>query len=182
MYAYVVISVIKNNILFYVPTIMSITATKTISPKSSSNERSSLIGANHRHHHHHHPPTICNAEHFVNERYPKTCLEDIPSIVLEYPPPKIGVKPTRSHHSLRFRTQPVTLTEINETEEDNKTDNDTQQESQTSVLGEFQRLEHLALWENVRRTARKRLPSKNYLERQRLRAMREEPSETDGNQ
>ncbi|CAF2557269.1 unnamed protein product [Rotaria sp. Silwood2] len=156
---------------------MSITTTTTISSKSPSNERSSLINANH----HHQNSTPFHTTHFVNERYPKTCLEDIPSIILEYPPPKIGNQLTRSHHSLRFRTQPVTLAEINEADEENKNDNDNQQqESQTPTLGDFQRLEHLALWENVRRSARKKLPTKNYLERQRLKAMREEPSETDG--
>ncbi|CAF1065217.1 unnamed protein product [Rotaria sp. Silwood1] len=156
---------------------MSITTTTTISTKSSSNEQSSVIGANH-----HQNSTRFHTAHFVNERYPKTCLEDIPSIILEYPPPKLGNQLTRSHHSLRFRTQPVTLSEINETDEENKNDNDNQQqqESQTPTLGDFQRLEHLALWENTRRSARKKLPTKNYLERQRLKAMREEPSETDG--
>ncbi|CAF4015840.1 unnamed protein product, partial [Rotaria sordida] len=62
----------------------------------------------------------------------------------------------------------------------NDNDNQQQQQSQTSTLGDYQRLEHLGLLENVRRSARKRLPTKNYLERQRLKAMREEPSETDG--
>lgn len=169
---------------------MSITGTKTLRPKSVTNERSSLTDAHHHRHHHHHyqqqlqqqqPATTPNTEHFVNERYPKTCFEDIPSVILEYPPPKVGAQLTRSHHSLRFRTQPVTLTEINETEEENKIDNDShQQDSQSSTLSDFQRLEHLALWESVRRSARKKLPTKNYLERQRLKAMREEPSETDG--
>jgi hypothetical protein len=93
----------------------------------------------------------------------------------------LNPQPTRSHHSLRFRTQPVTLQEINETEEENKTENVDQQESRAKTLVDFQRLEHLALSENIRRTTRKKAPLKNYLERQRLKATREEPSETDGN-
>lgn len=146
----------------------SSTASTTTTADSSSNDSSSNL---------HHQ------QHFVNERYPKTCLEDIPSIILEYPPRKFGNTSTRSRHSLRFRTQPVTLTEINETDEESKTENTDhhQQESQTRLLEDFQRLDHLTLSENIRRTARKKIPTKNYLERQRLKAMREEPSETDGN-
>ena len=137
---------------------------------ASSNEKSSSMNLHH-------------TSHFVNERYPKTCLESIPSIILEYPPRKSGLQSTRSRHSLRFRTQPVTLAEINERDEENKTDNtnNTEQESQTSEETNFQRLEHLALSENIRRAARKKNPSKNLLERQRLKAMREEVNETDGN-
>jgi hypothetical protein len=134
---------------------MSTTATTKTTMTSSSNDRLP--------NHHQSSPSF-STEHFVNERYPKTCLEDIPSIMLEYPPPKVGIHSTRSRRSLHFHTQPVTLTEINETAEEN-----------------FQRFEHLALSENIRRSVRKKLPTKNYLERQRLKAMREELSETDGN-
>ncbi len=146
------------------------TASATPTSNSSSKDRLSHTGANHPH-----------SQHFVNERYPKTCLEDIPSIMLEYPPRKFGQQSSRSRHSLRCRTQPVTLTEINETDEENKTENNKQQESETTLSSDFQRLEHLALSEHIRRTARKKVPLRNYLERQRLKAMREEPNETDGN-
>ena len=91
---------------------MSITTGATITSNSPINNRSSSTSANHRHR-----LTSFNTERFVNERYPKTCLEDIPSVVLEYPPSKCGVQKTRSRHSLRSRTQPATLTEISETEE-----------------------------------------------------------------
>lgn len=125
--------------------------------------------------------SLHQTQHFVNERYPKTCLEDIPSIILEYPPRKVGHQPTRSRHSLRFRTQPVTLTEIHEHDDENKTDNSTEQQTQASSDDNFQRLAHLALSESIRRSARKKNPSRNLLERQRLKAMREESNETDGN-
>jgi hypothetical protein len=152
---------------------MSITTTATTSSttvptNSSSNDKLSSSSVHH-------------SQHFINERYPKTCLEDIPSIILEYPPRLFGGQPTRSRHSLRFRTQPVTLTEINEHDEENKTETDQEQESQTTNHVDFQRLEHLALSEYIRRTARKKTPSKNFLERQRLKAMREDSNETDGN-
>jgi hypothetical protein len=149
---------------------MSTTATTKTTITSSSNDRLP--------NHHQSSPSF-STEHFVNERYPKTCLEDIPSIMLEYPPPKVGIHSTRSRRSLHFHTQPVTLTEINETEEENKNDN--QQDPQPKTEENFQRFEHLALSENIRRSVRKKLPTKNYLERQRLKAMREELSETDGN-
>ena len=123
-------------------------------------------------------PTHCRQ--FINERYPKTCLEDIPSVILEYPPRKLAEnQSTRSRNSLRFRTQPVTLTEINETDEENKNDNN--DTARTNNQNDFQRLEHLALSESIRRSARKKVPLKNYLERQRLKAMREEANETEGN-
>ena len=145
------------------------TASSTTVPSNSSpDNKLSSTGAHH-------------SQHFVNERYPKTCLEDIPSIILEYPPRLFGGQPTRSRHSLRFRTQPVTLTEINEHDEENKTENDQEQESQSTNHLDFQRLEHLALSEYIRRTARKKNPSKNLLERQRLKAMKEDSNETDGN-
>jgi hypothetical protein len=160
--------------IFCYKIIMSMTTATTTTPSTSSNDRLPFTGANQHQH-----------EHFINERYPKTCLEDIPSVVLKYPPRKFGIQSTRSRHSIRFRTQPVTLTEINETDEENKNENNNnnnpEQVSQTTIIGDFQRLEHLALSENIRRTARKKIPLKNYVERQRLKAMREEPSETDGN-
>lgn len=148
---------------------MSITTT-TANQTTSSNDQ--LLFTNT---HQHQPSTS-----FVNERYPKTCFDAIPSVILEYPPPKVGIHTTRSRRSLHFHTQPVTLTEINETEEENKNDNN-QQESQTKTLEDFQRLEHLTWSENRRRSARKKLPTKNYLERQRLKAMREEHTESDRN-
>ena len=144
---------------------MSIPSTPTASSLSTtsspSNDKSSSTSLHH-------------SQHFVNERYPKTCLEN--------PSRKLGVQSTRSRHSLRFRTQPVTLTEIHEHDDENKTDNNTnEQGSQASSDGDFQRLAHLALSENIRRSARKKYPSRNLLERQRLKAMREESNETDGN-
>lgn len=164
-----------SNIIVSCPvgTRMSIPSTPTASSLSTtsspSNDKSSSTSLHH-------------SQHFVNERYPKTCLEDIPSIILEYPSRKLGVQSTRSRHSLRFRTQPVTLTEIHEHDDENKTDNNTnEQGSQASSDGDFQRLAHLALSENIRRSARKKYPSRNLLERQRLKAMREESNETDGN-
>jgi hypothetical protein len=116
-------------------------------------------------------------EHFMDERYPKTCLEQKPPVILEYPPPQLRSQPSRSRNSLRFRTQPVTLTEIYETEEDDHQ----QPQQQTEAHSDFDRFERLALSENLRRTGRKKAPLKNFLERQRLKERREELSETDGN-
>ncbi|CAF1618168.1 unnamed protein product [Adineta ricciae] len=114
------------------------------------------------------------AKRFVNERYPKTCYDDIPSTSHD-------TNATRSRRHLHFHTQPITLAEINETDEEAKNENTHQQESQSTVSEEFQRLEHLALSESRRRSARKKLPLKNYLERQRLKATREEPVENETN-
>ncbi|UJR31214.1 hypothetical protein I4U23_018718 [Adineta vaga] len=115
------------------------------------------------------------AKRFVNERYPKTYYDDLPSTPLD-------VHTTRSRRHPHFHTQPITLTEINETDEEIKNENNHQQESQSTTSDDFQRLEHLALSESRRRSARKKLPLKNYLERQRLKAAtREEPGETESN-
>ncbi|CAF1042256.1 unnamed protein product [Adineta ricciae] len=120
-------------------------------------------------------------EHFTDERYPKTCLEQIPPIVLEYPPSRQASQPSRSRHSLRCRTQPVTLTEIDETDEENHLETETDhQQSKTKIFNDFNRLDYLILAENVRRTTRKKRPLKNYLERQRLKTTQEELCETDG--
>jgi hypothetical protein len=95
-----------------------------------------------------------------DERYPKTCLEQSPPVVLKYPPPgKSNPQPSRSHHSLRFRTQSVTLTEISELDEENHN----QQQQLTST-------------ENIRRIERKKIPLKIFLE-----TTQEELCEIDGN-
>ncbi|CAF1024813.1 unnamed protein product [Rotaria sp. Silwood1] len=122
-----------------------------------------------------------NTEHFIDERYPKTYLDRIPSIMLEYPPSKLNNQPSRSRHSLRFRTQPVTLTEIHETDEENNIENDNQQELKTKVFtNSYNRLGHFALMENIRYTGRKKVPLKNFLKQQRLKTTQEELCETDG--
>lgn len=123
---------------------------------------------------------MANATKPMDELYPKTCLEQIPTIILKYPS---NTEPSRSRHSLRFRTQPVTLTEIHETDEENQIANDNQQQQQSKIklVNDYERLEHLTLAENLRRTTRTKIPLKNFLERQRLKTTREELSETDGN-
>lgn len=119
-------------------------------------------------------------EHSIDERYPKSGLEKMPSIIFEFPRPKLNYQSVRSRHNLRFRTQPVTLTEIYETDEENKIENDNQQESKTNLIHNYDRFGHLALAENLRQTARKKLPLKNFLIQQRLKTTQEELSETDG--
>ncbi|UJR15318.1 hypothetical protein I4U23_002270 [Adineta vaga] len=122
-----------------------------------------------------------NIEHFTDERYPKTCFEQIPPILLEYPPSKQTHQTSRSRHSLRFRTQPVGLAEINETDEETYFENETNdQPTKTKIFNDFHRLDYLILAENIRRTTRKKAPLKNYLERQRLKTPREELCEADG--
>lgn len=153
---------------------MSITSTTTFASSASPIDRLSSIGA-------HQPLPLTNTQRFVFERYPKTSFEELQSVVSEHSLPKFDLASNRARHHLRFRTQPITLTEINETDEENKVDLDNPSASLPKTLEDFQRLDHLALSENIRRTARKKAPLKNYLERQRLKAMREEPSETDGN-
>ena len=153
---------------------MSITSTTTFASSASSLDRLSSIGT-------HQPLPLTNTQRFVFERYPKTSFEEVQSVVSEHSLSKLDLPSNRARHHLRFRTQPITLTEINETDEENKADLDSQSAPSPKTLEEFQRLDHLALSENIRRTARKKVPLKNYLERQRLKAMREEPSETDGN-
>ena len=131
---------------------------------------------------------------FVYERYPKTTLEELQSVLssqttskFDLLSPRVRHQPHQyqQQHQQRFRTQPVTLTEINETDEENKLESEHPDDSSFSSTGRstenFQRLEHLALSDHLRRSARKKAPLKNYLERQRLKAMREDPSETDGN-
>ncbi len=59
---------------------------------------------------------MANATKPMDDLYPKTCLEQIPTIILKYPS---NTQPSRSRHSLRFRTQSVTLTEISEIDETN---------------------------------------------------------------
>ncbi len=151
------------------------TTTSTTSVKSQSSSTDI--------HHDHYRATPLSIEHFIDERYPKTSFEQIPSISVAYPSPKLNNQPLRSRHSLRFRTQPVTLTEIHETDEENQIANDNQQQQQSKIklVNDYERLEHLTLAENLRRTTRTKIPLKNFLERQRLKTTREELSETDGN-
>ena len=155
---------------------MSITTNAAITSNSPANDRASSTDNNHHHHH----LTSINTEHLVNEQYLKICVEDIPFVTLECPQSKYGVQQTRSRPSLRFRTQPITLTGIKETEE-NKNESAGESEPLVATHDNFQQLEHLTQSESIRRSARKKLPLKNYPRRQRLKTMREEPSETDGN-
>ena len=67
--------------------------------------------------------------YYIDEPYPKIYLEKIPSIMLEYPSSKLNKQGLQSRNNLRYRTQPVTLTEIYETEEGNKIENSKQDES-----------------------------------------------------
>ncbi|CAF3316133.1 unnamed protein product [Rotaria socialis] len=121
------------------------------------------------------------AEHFIDEHYPKTCLETIPSIILEHPRRKVNCQLSRSRHNLRFRTQPVTLAEIYETDEENKIENDNQQDSKAKVINDYDRWGYLSLAENLRQqTTRKKVPLKNFLKQQRLKTTQEELFETDG--
>ncbi|CAF1018800.1 unnamed protein product [Rotaria sordida] len=132
--------------------------------------------------HHDYPTTSLNTEHFIDERYPTTYLDTIPSLMLEYPPSKLNTQPSRSRHSLRFRTQPVTLTEIYETEEENNIENDNQQESKTKVCNNnYNHLGHWTLMDNRQCTGRKKMSLKYFLKQQPLKTTQEELCETDEN-
>lgn len=87
----------------------------------------------------------------------------------------------RLRSNVRFRTQPITLAEINETEEENKLEHEQSTGNDGIIQENFLDLQHLAFSENIRRSARKKAPLKNFVERQRLKSMREETSELDGN-
>ncbi|CAF2584933.1 unnamed protein product [Rotaria sp. Silwood2] len=130
--------------------------------------------------HHYYPTTSLNPEHFIDERYPKTYFDRIPSVTVKYPPTKLNNQTSRSRQSLRFRTQPVTLTEIYEADEENNIENDNQQDSKTKVFhNSYNRLGHFTLMENIRHTERKKMPLKNFLKQQRLKTTQEELCEID---
>lgn len=82
-------------------------------------------------------------------------------------PDKSAVLEPHQVPRFRFGSQPTTLTEIYEVEEDDQVERD--------------RFEQLTLDENLRRSARKKLPTKNFLQRQRLKTTREEPNENEEN-
>ena len=161
--------------------IMSITTTTSSSPSTTAKPISTGLSL--------------KTTRFVYERYPKTTLEELHSVFssqttskFDLLSPRVRHHPHQQQHQQqqqRFRTQPVTLTEINETDEENKLESDDPDDPSLSPTGKSaensQRLDHLALSDHLRRSARKKAPLKNYLERQRLKAMREDPSETDGN-
>lgn len=132
--------------------------------------------------HYHYYVTSPNAEHFFDEPYPKTYLEKLPSNMFEQPAalPKLTNQTLRSRHNQRFRTQPITLTEICETDEENKIESDNKKESKMLGNNDYDRFEHLALAENSRYSARKKTPLKNFLKQQRLKTTQEELIETDG--
>lgn len=128
----------------------------------------------------HNPTLAASTEYWIDEPYPKTCLQKFSSVMSEDPVDKFNHTPFRLRRSQRFRTQPVTLSEIHETDEENKIDNDNQQDSKAQISIKYDPLHHLALEENIRRSTRTKLPLKNFLKQQRLRTTPEELREAEG--
>jgi hypothetical protein len=98
---------------------------------------------------------------------PPSRSEPHPTAAPEKPPVPETHQVSRFRSKARFGSQPITLTEIYEVEEEDQLERD--------------RFEQLTLDENLRRLARKKLPTKNFLQRQRLKTTREELNENEEN-